>query len=200
MVETATQNEAFTRATTMFTLRPLTAADADDIARVHAESWRSAYRGILPARYLDDEVADERRTFWQDRLRNPMTGDCGFLAYTRGAIAGFAFGCANHSPEWGHLLDNLHVLPALQGRGAGRILLQTFAEALTHEPEDRRLHLWVYEENRDARHFYERLGAKLQHSEIADTNGGGRASCSLYAWASTALLHRRLSGVMESHR
>ena len=183
----------------MFTLRPMTAADADGIARIHAESWRSAYRGILPDRYLDVEVADERRTFWQDRLRDPARGDYGFLAYNRGGIAGFAFGCANHSPEWGHLLDNLHVLPALRGMGAGRSLLRTFVEALTHEPEDRGLHLWAYEENRDARRFYERLGARKLHSEIADTFGGARASLSLYAWASTVLLHRRLSSVTQSH-
>lgn len=141
MAKTATLSNTFSRARTMFTFRPMTAADAEDIAGIHAESWRSAYRGILPARYLDDEVADERRAFWQDRLRNPATGDCGFLATYQGAIAGFAFGCANHPPEGGHLLDNLHVLPALRGMGAGRSLLRTFVEALTHASEDRELHL-----------------------------------------------------------
>jgi hypothetical protein len=32
----------------MVTYRPIVAPDATTIARIHATSWRSAYRGILP--------------------------------------------------------------------------------------------------------------------------------------------------------
>jgi hypothetical protein len=44
-------------------IRVATAADADAIAALHAESWRSAYRGLIPD---DDLGADPRR--YGDRI------------------------------------------------------------------------------------------------------------------------------------
>ena len=36
-----------------------------DIAALQTESWRSAYRGILPESYLDGPILEERQTHWQ---------------------------------------------------------------------------------------------------------------------------------------
>ena len=38
------------------TLRAMTAADATIVARLHAASWRTAYRGILSEEYLAGDV------------------------------------------------------------------------------------------------------------------------------------------------
>ena len=35
------------------TIRPATAADAAQIARVRVDCWRSTYRGLVPDAYLD---------------------------------------------------------------------------------------------------------------------------------------------------
>ena len=40
----------------MVTLRDATKHDSAAIAHLHAESWRSAYRGILSGDYLDRHV------------------------------------------------------------------------------------------------------------------------------------------------
>lgn len=179
----------------MFAWRPMTSADADQVAWIHAQSWRSAYRGILPGRYLDHEIENERRTYWRGRLADTTDRDYGAIAFLDGESAGFVFGIADHSPEWGHLLDNLHMLPAMRGHGGGRVLLRAFAEALTRERKDQGLHLWVYDANRDAIRFYDQLGATWRHCEMTDTNGGGRASISLYTWASTAAMLQGLADV-----
>jgi len=46
----------------MVTYRRIVASDAMTIARIHATSWRSAYRGILPNEYLDDDIDADRLT------------------------------------------------------------------------------------------------------------------------------------------
>src|SRR3546814_12015085 len=36
----------------LFVLRPALPRDADDIARVHVETWQSTYAGLVPSEYL----------------------------------------------------------------------------------------------------------------------------------------------------
>ena len=53
----------------MVTYRPIVAPDAATIARIHATSWRSAYRGIVPDEYLDDDIdAAEMARGARDRI------------------------------------------------------------------------------------------------------------------------------------
>jgi hypothetical protein len=52
----------------MVTLRDATEHDSPAIARLHADSWRSAYRGMLSDDYLDHRAHSERaavRVFFQ---------------------------------------------------------------------------------------------------------------------------------------
>ena len=50
----------------MADVRPATRADADDIAKVHVESWRVGYRGIVDDEVLDsEEFATNRHAWWR---------------------------------------------------------------------------------------------------------------------------------------
>jgi hypothetical protein len=42
-------------------LVPASPADADLLATMHADSWRHAYAGLIPAEYLEHHAANERR-------------------------------------------------------------------------------------------------------------------------------------------
>jgi hypothetical protein len=108
-------------------IRRAAGADWRAVAGLHAASWRSAYRGIYPDAFLDEEVVEDRRNFWRKALAE-MNGDRGavFLAEL-GAPAGFACVRRDNDPS-GPLLDNLHVLPDRKGLGIGRSLLVTGAE------------------------------------------------------------------------
>ena len=75
-----------------------------------------------------------------------------------GAIRGFACAFLEADPEWGCLLDNLHVVPELKGKGLGTQLMTAVAERVWRSNPYGRLHLWAYEQNLAARRFYERLG------------------------------------------
>jgi GNAT superfamily N-acetyltransferase len=103
--------------------------DYQDIAALQTESWRSAYRGILPVSYLDGPILEERETHW----KNLMLSAGGkrrsvFLAKDCGALLGFACVLLDEEPAWGARLDNIHVRPAYKGRGTGRLLFRSAAE------------------------------------------------------------------------
>jgi len=75
----------------MVTYRPIVALDATTIAYLHATSWRSAYRGILPDEYLEDDIEADRLTRRRCRLSSPTERDVGVLALEQGAPVGFRF-------------------------------------------------------------------------------------------------------------
>ena len=53
--------------------REATEHDSAAIAKLHAESWRSAYRGFISDDYLDDRVYSERASLWEQRFSEMAT-------------------------------------------------------------------------------------------------------------------------------
>ncbi len=49
-------------------IRAANASDAPGIARIHVETWRTAYRGQIPDAVLDALDAERRAAFWRERL------------------------------------------------------------------------------------------------------------------------------------
>lgn len=171
-------------------IRPITARDAEALAQLHTESWRSAYRGILRDEYLDGDIRLERRALWQSRFQCPTPGQFGLLALCDTVEVGFAFAFAGADARRGTLLDNLHVRPDRRGGGIGTRLLHAVAgHVMTHYPGEG-LFLWVYELNARTRALYERLGAqKVEQAEIIAPDGGTVVEW-LYAWPQIEVLHR----------
>jgi GNAT superfamily N-acetyltransferase len=147
--------------------RDATAADAEAIARLHAESWRSAYRGTFSDEFLDTQVHEERRAAWLARF-SPAETRPFFVLMTESdtEMAGFACVFPDEHPVYGSYLDNLHVAPQLTGRGIGRYLLCEVARRLAGNTSRIGLYLWVVERNRRARVFYERAGGVIMGSEV----------------------------------
>jgi hypothetical protein len=54
-------------------VRPGTTGDVQAIAALHAESWRSAYGGLVPDDVLGEGLDAERLQFWRaiNRRRRP---------------------------------------------------------------------------------------------------------------------------------
>src|SRR3954449_11637483 len=83
-------------------------SDAAAVAHLHADSWRRHYRGAYSDGFLDGDVVADRLAVWSDRLGTADPRRCTILAEDGGLI-GFANTFLDHDPEWGALLDNLHV-------------------------------------------------------------------------------------------
>src|SRR5689334_9241763 len=100
-------------------LRVAHAADAEDIARLHAESWRRHYRGAYSDAYLDGDVETDRRSVWTERLHNRDDRVTTLLAHSRGLLMGFIHVVFDEHPVWGTLVENLHVVRDRQRAGIG---------------------------------------------------------------------------------
>ena len=168
------------------TIRAATAADASAVAELHAASWRVAYRGMYSDAFLDGPVFDDRRRVWQTRLAAPPDGQCVLLDDDGTRLRGFICTYAAHDPEWGALIDNLHVTPDLRGNRLGDALMAAGARWLLTAAPDAPVYLWALEGNAPARRFYERLGGRLAETVVTEHTDGGRGPSCRYVWPSPA--------------
>ena len=142
-----------------FSIRAATLADAAAVARVHRESWRTSYTGILPLEVIAQEAGRKSEASWRRRLSSTYPGACTFIAESRtGGIVGFAScGEARGSVEG---LDAeiyaLYVVQSHQRRGVGRELVRECARHFVRHGLFG-FYLWVLKANR-ARLFYEAMG------------------------------------------
>src|SRR5258708_10592330 len=149
--------------------------DSAAIARLPADRWRSAYRGILSEEYPDNRAPSDRAALWQARFAEKANKPFfAILAEIDGQLAGFACVFVNEDPIFGSFLDNLHVTPERTGQGIGRLLLNEAARRLVADGTGGALYLWVIEQNSRARQFYARAGATEVETALLPMPDGGR--------------------------
>ncbi|MGC2421047.1 MAG: N-acetyltransferase family protein [Candidatus Acidiferrales bacterium] len=164
-------------------IREATPADAAGIARLHAESWQSAYRGVLSDDYLEKHALRERIAAWQERFsKNFQTPMFVLIAELAGETTGFACVFPEEDPVYGSFLDNLHVVPRLTGQGIGKKLLSAAAQRLVTNGSRAGLYLWVIEQNQRARRFYEKAGAEVVGTNPISMPDGQRISAARCYW------------------
>jgi ribosomal protein S18 acetylase RimI-like enzyme len=146
--------------------------DADAIAALHADSWRRHYRGAFSDNFLDGDVTAVLRDRWRERLATHDPRTRTILARQGGELAGFAHTELGAHPEWGALLDNLHVAYGLKRRGVGRRLVALTARAVIDAAPGSGLYLWVLEQNAAARAFYAALGGETTERHTVGAPGG----------------------------
>ncbi len=144
-------------------IRAAVPADAASKARVHVDSWRETYPGIVPAEYLASLSYRKREAVWMDILAAGRPAECNFVAEAAsGEIVGFAGG----GPEgegnrpYAAELYAIYVLAEHQRAGLGRRLVSAVAGRLLSDGL-RTMLVWVLEDNRPACQFYEALGGTI---------------------------------------
>jgi len=144
------------------TIRRAESGDAETVGRIHVESWNVAYRGIMP----DDVIARTdlvyRTAFWAERIADPERPV--YLLEKNGQAVAFCQmiptqDADDDATRVGHI-TSLHVLPDLRGHGYGRALMDHVFEEFQRRGFAE-VTLWVLEENRSARAFYETYGFRL---------------------------------------
>lgn len=168
----------------MFSIRSATPEDAVAIARVHVESWRSTYAGIVPDAYLAGLDETLRVKLWQEWL---VSGAVVLVSERKSEIVGFAHAGRIREPiETADAeIYSLYLLKEAHGRGIGRALLSGVA-AMLQQQGFNSVGLWVLERNR-ARSFYERCGGRFAASRVIEI-GGARLMEVAYWWPKLALL------------
>jgi len=145
-------------------IRAAVTDDAPAIARVHVASWRSTYRDMLPADFLDSLT----EASYADRWRR-LLGDGSNRVYVvedDGVLVGFASGGRERAGETGYTgeLYAIYVLDGFQRRGYGRELVRAVVAGLQEIGLDNMI-IWVLRDNLTARHFYEQLGGVYVRSQ-----------------------------------
>lgn len=151
-------------------IRPATAEDADDIARVDIASWRSAYSEMLPGSYLASLDPAERAELWRTSVADPGTRIM-VAEIDRSTIGFTSIGPSrDEDAEDGDLeIYAIYLHPAAWGRGVARALMQ---RVLAEVGDTVSLTLWILQENDRAQHFYRRHGFTHDGTERIDEIGG----------------------------
>jgi GNAT superfamily N-acetyltransferase len=174
--------------------------DARAIAALHADSWQRHYRGAFSDAFLDHDAAGYLLPLWTARLATPDPRARTILAERDGAVVGLAHTLLGHDVTLGAFLDNLHVAHGLRRQGIGTRLLTLTAQAVRDWSPASGLHLWVLEQNSDARAFYTaRGGACVDRTEVPPPGGNparlnGKPITLTYAWRDPA---RRLANLPQ---
>ena len=132
--------------------------DAAGIAKVHVDSWRTTYKGIVPNTYLDSLSYEEREQNWK---RGIEYNHIYIAEDENGKIVGFATGGKERTGKYEAYVGELYAIYLLeeeQGKEIGRKLFNKVVNDLKEMKLNSML-IWVLEEN-SACHFYEKLGGK----------------------------------------
>lgn len=168
--------------------RSARADDAEQIAILHADSWRRHYRGAYADSFLDGDIAADRRSVWLARLAAPSHSDT-VLAEQDGRLVGFVHVAFDDDPRWGSLVDNLHVLHGQRRTGIGTQLLGHAARSVTERATSNAMYLWVLQQNTNAQQFYRASGASCVETGTVPPPGGdptrlnGTPRCLRMAWS-----------------
>lgn len=138
------------------------------ISHIYEESWKWAYRDIIPQSYLESIPAGD----WAARL-----GDFGrnSLVMLEGEnYIGTSSYCGSRLSDYAGFgeIVSIYLLPEYTGRGYGKRLFSAAVEGLVGLGY-RDIYLWVLKENHRARDFYEKFGFILS-DDYLDTEIGGK--------------------------
>jgi len=149
--------------TSTTSIRRARPVDADRLADLFDETWREAYRGIIPGVALERMISQRSSQWWLGATQRsrPLV-----VVEQEGSLVGYAV----YGPARGRLLqapgeiDELYIRPAYQGLGLGRRLFR----AVSNDLADHgllRVGVWALEGNDRARTFYAGLGgAEIGHA------------------------------------
>ena len=169
--------------------------DAEQVAWLHADSWRRHYRGAYADSFLDGDIDTERRDVWSARLAVP-TPTATILAEYDGQLVGFVHVLFDHDPTWGSLVDNLHVHHSQRRTGIGTQLMAHASRAVTDQATGNAMYLWVLQQNTAAQHFYYASGATCVETSTVPPPGGdparlnGSPKCLRMTWPDASQLSR----------
>lgn len=146
-------------------VRTATPHDVEAIARIHVETWRATYAGIIPDPYLVHMDRARQRRQWHHAVRAAGRGHQVLVAQLAdGEVVGFA-SCGparrdtlpRRAPYDGEVYT-LYVALDYQGQGHGKRLLDACFETLRAQDKSAAV-IWVLAAN-PARFFYEAQGGR----------------------------------------
>ncbi|MGO1514347.1 GNAT family N-acetyltransferase [Agrococcus casei] len=160
-------------------VRAATADDAEGVARVHVDSWRAAYKGLMPHSVLDGLSVQNRTTGWQrwlngDPNRNAVGHECVVAVDETDAVLGWATFGRGRDDGWEHVgeIAGIYAHPDAWSSGVGHALMEQAMIALAQAGFSG-AYLWMLAGNARALRFYERHGWAADGGEKSETHSSG---------------------------
>lgn len=154
-------------------IRDVTLADARALAQVHVDSWRHAYRALLPADFLNTLSVENRAQLWHESIRDGIPFV--LVAEVGAMVVGFAaYGpCRDPgvSPEE-YELWAIYVAPEYLATGIG-LGLWSHAKANMLAAGATTISLWVLVGNEPAKQFYRKAGFQEQPGALKSLDISG---------------------------
>lgn len=141
--------------------------DRHAISRIYEESWKYAYRGIIPQEYLDTIPAGKwaavfDRPGWQTLVCLDDGKYIGTCSFGQSRFEQF--------PDCGEIFS-LYLLPEYMGKAYGKRLLESALSELKARGFSE-IFLWTLDENVRAKNFYARAGFLPTEDYLHDNIGG----------------------------
>ena len=140
-------------------VREAVAADAAGIAKVHVDTWRSTYQGIISHDVLDGLSYEDRAAMWTEALTTRRSDNHIYVAESdSGDVIGFAAAGQEREQQTGAVgeIFAIYLLKEYQGQGLGKQLFLEAARNLKREGYQSMM-LWVLADNPNSG-FYEAMG------------------------------------------
>ncbi len=142
-----------------------------DLGFIHSESFRSAYRGIIPDDFLNGFAIEKRHNYYQKAL-NEGVEKTAIMSVNNKATGMITVGkCRDDDLDdtfgeiWG-----IYLLPDYWRKGLGKILINWGMDRIKDFGYFKAT-LWVLQDNTNARRFYEHLGFSFDGTEKIITIG-----------------------------
>ncbi|WP_373265802.1 GNAT family N-acetyltransferase [Hungatella hathewayi] len=137
------------------------------LSHIYEESWRYAYKGIIPQAYLDSIPTGRWAANFDQAEMNTI------VMIQNDIFIGTTSFCKSRYPEFKEFgeIVSLYMLPEYMGNGYGKHLLNAAVDGLIRLGYCD-IFLWVLEENYRARSFYEKAGFKPTNHYLNDSIGG----------------------------
>ncbi len=164
-------------------VRKAVLSDAPGIARVHIDTWRTTYVGIVPQAVLDGLSYEKSQARMEEFLSEPSGKQFVLVGEDEtGSIAGFATAgpARSPSPPGGGEVYAIYIRSGAQRRGLGRRLMRWAARELARQGH-RSLYVWSFALNHHARRFYEALGGQEAGRQTLEIGGASLEEVA-YLW------------------
>ena len=138
-------------------------ADVFAIAGFQTTVWNEAYRGLVPASYLERTTVADRELRWADRIQTRRI----LLAESGSNLVGVASSSTRTDERAGPRLElnSLYVARGMRSAGLGSRMLHELLDAAPAV-------LWVFAANSRAISFYEGCGFAADGHETIDDDTG----------------------------
>lgn len=160
-------------------IRRATISDAPGIAKVHVDSWRTTYKGIIPQSFLDGLSYEQRTKLWENNISDKPSMI--FVTENEGEIIGFVTGGKRNTNEEAGASDltSIYLLEEWQGKRVGKKLLNQIMNVFL-EQGYQKIYVEVLAENK-TRQFYQYYGA--EYVKTVQLNIAGKIlNEEIYVW------------------